>query len=116
MNRTADIWMEGQNYYQLNRKRIWIVGVAILLLLLIFSIGFITKTVTAFREGERVKLVTSIEVKNGDTLWGIAAEFMSDEYDDLNQYIEEIKDSNGMASDDIHTGNYIIVPYYADAS
>ena len=72
-----------------------------MVLLLIFSISFITKTVTASREGERIKLVTSIEVKSGDTLWGIAAEYMSDEYDDLNQYIEEIKTSNRMINDEI---------------
>ena len=34
----------------------------------------------------------------------------------MNEYIEEIKDSNGMVSDTIHTGNFIIVPYYADTS
>jgi hypothetical protein len=40
---------------------------------------------------------------------------MTDEYDDMNEYIKEIKDSNGMDSDDIHVGNFIIVPYYVDA-
>jgi cell division protein YceG involved in septum cleavage len=108
--------MESQNYYQANKKRIWIFGIAILFLAAILSVGFITKTVSAQRTGERVKHVTSIEIQKGDTLWSIASEFYSDEYDDLNEYIEEIKCSNGMASDEIHTGNYIIVPYFADAS
>lgn len=114
MNRTAQIISEGQNYYQLNKKRVWIIGAAILLLLIIFSVSFITKTVTAQRNGDRAKLVTCVEVKKGDTLWSIASEYYSDEYDDMNEYIAEIKDSNGMSSDDIHTGNFIIVPYYTD--
>ncbi len=116
MNRTTSIMMEGQNYYQSNKKRIWILGIAVLFLLVFFSVSFITKTVTAQRAGERVKLVTSIEVEKGDTLWSIASEYISDEYHDIHDYIDEIMDSNNMHSDEIHTGNYIIVPYYADAS
>lgn len=116
MNRTTNIMMESQNYYQSNKKRIWVIGAVILLLMLLFSVGFITKTVTAQRAADRTKLITSIEVKKGDTLWSIASEYISDEYDDMNEYINEIMDSNGMASDEIHVGNYIIVPYYADAS
>jgi LysM repeat protein len=116
MNRTATIMMESQNYYRANKKRIWIIGAAILVAVVLFSVLSITKTVTAQREGNRAKLVTSIEVKNGDTLWSIASNFISDEYNDMNEYISEIKDSNGMASDDIRVGNFIIVPYYVDAS
>jgi hypothetical protein len=116
MNRTANIMMESQNYYRENKKRIWILGAAILLGVVLFSVLFITKTVTAQREGNRAKLVTSIEVKNGDTLWSIASDFISDEYNDMNEYISEIKVSNGMASDNIRVGNYIIVPYYVNAT
>lgn len=116
MNRTTNFIEEGQVYYEANKKRIWILGGIILFILVLFSVGFITKTVTAQRNSERAKLVTSIEVKKGDTLWSIASVFMSEEYDNINEFIEEIKDSNGMATDKIHAGNYIIIPYYADAS
>ena len=116
MNRTADYIMEGSRYYQLNKKRIWKFGMAVLLLVVIFSVFFITKTVTAQRAADRTKLVTTVEVEKGDTLWDIASLYFTDEYDDLNEYIEEIKDSNGLVSDEIHAGNYIIIPYYADAS
>jgi hypothetical protein len=116
MNRAADCIMNGSRYYQLNKKRIWRFGLAILLLVVVFSVFFITKTVTAQRAADRAKLVTTIEVKKGDTLWDIASLYFTDEYDDLNEYIEEIKDSNGMLSDEIRAGNYIIIPYYAEAS
>lgn len=116
MNRTANIMMEGQRYYQTNKKRIWILGAVLLFILIIFSVSFVTKTVTAQRYESRTKLVTSIEVKKGDTLWSIASDFMSEEYENLHEFIDEIKDSNGITTDEIHIGNYIIVPYYADAS
>ncbi len=116
MNRAADYILEGSRYYHLNKKRIWRYGIAVLLLVIIFSVFFITKTVTAQRAADRMKLVTTIEVKKGDTLWDIASVYFTEEYDDLNEYIEEIKDSNGMVSDEIHAGNYIIIPYYADDS
>ncbi|MDF2512430.1 MAG: hypothetical protein K0S04_2296 [Herbinix sp.] len=115
MSRTETIIMESQSYYQENKKRIWTLGVIILLFAVIFSVGFITKTVTASRNNDRVKLVTSIEIQKGDTLWEIASAYMSDEYDNLNDYIHEIKMSNGMTSDEIHTGNFIVLPYYEDA-
>jgi hypothetical protein len=116
MNRTRNRFIESSDYYQLNKKRIWMAGTAVLLALLLFSIIFITKTVTAQRTVERRKQVISLEIQKGDTLWSIASAFYTNDYDDMNEYIEEIKDSNGMISDQINTGNFIIVPYYADAS
>ena len=116
MNRAADCIMDGSRYYHLNKKRIWKFAIAVLLLVVVFSVFFITKTVTAQRSMDRMKLVTTIEVKKGDTLWSIASDYFTDEYNDMNEYIDEIKDSNRMVSDEIHAGNYIIVPYFTDAS
>lgn len=116
MSRTAYMITEGQNYYQANKKRVWLIGAITLFLIILLSLSLVTKTATAQRSIERVKLVASIEIQKGDSLWSIASEYMSEEYDDMNDYIEEIKDSNGMVSDEIHSGNYIIVPYYADVT
>jgi len=66
----------------------------------------------------RKKQVTSLIIEKGDTLWSIAQEYRTEEYDDINEYIDEIKASNGLFTDTIHEGNYIIIPYYktVDAS
>jgi hypothetical protein len=118
MNRTVNMMLERQNNYQMNmnKRRLWMIGIALLFLLLLFSLYFFSKTVTAQRYEERVKLVTSIEVKKGDTLWSIAERYITDEYDNLHEYIDEIMSSNGLASDTIHVGSHIIVPYYVNAS
>ncbi|NLC17741.1 MAG: LysM peptidoglycan-binding domain-containing protein [Clostridiales bacterium] len=116
MSRLSGNMIKYQTCYESNKRRIWIAGTAVLLLVLLFSVVFISKTVTAQRIGSRQKLITSVEVKQGDTLWSIASAYISDEYDSIHEYIKEIKTSNGLASDEIHAGNYIIVPYYADTS
>jgi len=106
---------EFQAYYMANIKS-WIAGAAVLLAILVFSISLIDKTVTAQKTSDRLKLVASVEVKSGDTLWSIASAYISDEYDSIHDYIDEIKHCNGIVSDEIHAGNFIIVPYYTDAS
>lgn len=116
MNRTAYTVIKGQNYYQYNRKRIRIMGGILLIVLVLISVCFITKTVTAQRNTDRIKLVRTVEVQKGDTLWSIASDNMSDEYDSVNDYIKEIKESNGISGDQIHAGNYIVVPYYTDTN
>ncbi|NLK74863.1 MAG: LysM peptidoglycan-binding domain-containing protein [Clostridiales bacterium] len=98
----------------LNDKNIIILGSAIVCLFILISAGLISTTVTAEKEKERYKRVTTVEIKKGDTLWSIASDYITDEYRDINDYIKEIKDSNGLDSDTIHAGNYIIVPYYSD--
>lgn len=114
MNRTSVVY----SHYRVstNRRRAWMVGGLILMIVILFSLFFFSKTVTAQGSRERVKMVASVEIQKGDTLWSIASQYMSYEYEDVKEYVEELKDSNGLTTDTIHAGNYIIVPYYADAS
>lgn len=116
MSRKAYVIMKEQNYFKENKRKIWLLGIILLVLTLLFSVGLFSKTVTAHNRSKRMKLVTSIEIENGDTLWSIASDYISYEYDDMNDYIEEIKKSNGLHSDSIHAGNYLVIPYYVDAS
>lgn len=58
------------------------------------------------------KYYKSIEVASGDTLWEIAEEYMNKEYNSINDYIEEVKRINGLASDDIHDSRFLTVAYY----
>ena len=87
---------------------------AILLIIIILALYCFTRTVTAQRETDRAKIVTSVEIKKGDTIWSIAQLYITDEYNSVNEYVDEIKLSNGLSNDLIHAGNYIVVPYYTD--
>ena len=91
-----------------------LVTVFIIVLIAFASFYFNSSNVSAQNSSNRNKQVVSIKIEAGDTLWGIAKEYMTEEYNDINEYIEEIKTSNGLFEDTIHEGHYLIVPYYAD--
>lgn len=59
----------------------------------------------------RTKSVISIQVKEGDTLWGIAQQYYTEEYKNISLYIEEIKKSNHI-NDTIFIGQNLIIPHY----
>ncbi len=61
----------------------------------------------------KYKYFKSIEIQSGDTLWSIAEEYMSDDYESTADYIREVKFINNIESNRITTGNYLTVPYYS---
>ena len=60
------------------------------------------------------KYFKSIEIKAGDSLWSIASDYISDEYDGIEDYIKELREMNGIKGNRIHAGEYISVAYYSD--
>lgn len=101
-----------------NMKQILFLGVIFIIMLVTFWKSFSynrhesdvkTETVSGVR---REKIVTTVKVKKGSTLWDIAAEYCTEEYQDVGELVEEIKVSNGMKQNTIHEGAYLIVPYY----
>ncbi len=99
-----------------NKSIIFKMLVILIALFVIFLVGLYINTdrVSADYISNRSKQVVSVKIKKGDTLWDIAKEYMTEEYNDINEYIQEIKLSNGLYSDTIHEGSYLIVPYYAE--
>lgn len=59
-----------------------------------------------------IKSFVRIDVEKGDTLWTIAESNISEHYDSIYQYIREIKNLNGLTSDDILYGSKLIIPIY----
>lgn len=64
--------------------------------------------------GKSYKYYTSIGIEQGDTLWDIAKEYITPEYADLQEYIDEIKELNNLGDDEIHSGQYLMIPYFAE--
>ncbi len=53
----------------------------------------------------------SIEIQPGDTLWVIAENTMTSEYDSIQEYVQVLKDMNNLESDDIQAGQYLMIAY-----
>lgn len=57
---------------------------------------------------------TSIEIKNGDTLWKIAGTYRKGSGMNTKEYIRELKQMNRLLSDDIQAGEFLTIVYYSD--
>lgn len=59
------------------------------------------------------KYYTSITVEKGDTLWSIASKYMSSEYDQIEDYITEVRSLNHLYDNGISAGECLTIPYYS---
>ena len=55
-----------------------------------------------------------VQIEEGDSLWSIAEDNMDPGFSDIHDYIYEVKRCNQLDSDNIISGNYLMIPYYED--
>lgn len=83
----------------------------------ILIIGFLTlsgfNTEAQDNQPQGHKYYKSIVIEKGDSLWSIAEEYMSEEYEGIEEYIKELKSMNGLKGDTIHSGQNLVVAYYS---
>lgn len=113
MNRRRKILSSTREGNKIVSKIIFILLTAILIIFIAFYFNY--DKVSADINNNRNKQVVSIRIEKGDTLWKIAKDYITEEYGNINEYIDEIKLSNGLDTDNIYEGSYIIVPYYVDS-
>lgn len=53
----------------------------------------------------------SIEIEQGDTLWELAEEYMTDDYQSVQEYVQDLKRMNHLKDDTIISGQHLIVAY-----
>lgn len=106
-------------FRQLLHKKLSKRQIALSLLFLFFSILFINSTSGFAKSGQsgekRYKYYTSISVEKGNTLWNIASEYITEEYDSIEEYILEVKQLNHLTGDGIYAGEFLVIPYYSAA-
>ena len=61
---------------------------------------------------QEYKYYTSIQIQEGDSLWSIAEEYRNHNTESVFEYIDTLKEVNGLHSDDIHEGQYLTIAYY----
>lgn len=94
-----------------------VLGILTIVLIITLSILFSNRLVSAHdniykNQSNKPKYYKSIQIQSGDTLWHIAQQNMSEEYDSITDYIIEVKRINNLASDNIQTNQYLTIPYY----
>lgn len=96
------------------KQKIALVSIAfIALAIIICTFLFGTIRTQAAPSEISCKYYTSIEVQSGDTLWSIASDHITEEYRDMNAYIDEVCSINKISQDEIHAGQYLTIPYYS---
>ena len=96
------------------RRRFIILFAAIIL---IFGIGICSFIVNAQFGGKQTmyKYYTDIRVSKGETLWEIAQKYMTEEYDSIYSYIDEVCSINSISDNNsIYYGQKLMIPYYSD--
>lgn len=66
----------------------------------------------AYNDSARILCYRPVEVKEGDSLWSIAKDNMTEEWKSTGAYVKAIKEFNSMESNNIYAGTYISIPYY----
>lgn len=57
------------------------------------------------------KYYKSITIESGDSLWSLAEEYMTDDYESAEEFVQVLKEINGLYDDTIIAGQKIIVAY-----
>lgn len=98
------------------KRFLFVFLVAVVFFMMNFMLPWNTAEVSAkdsMRINER-KFFTTYVVEKDDTLWDIANNYMTDEYDSIYEYINEVMESNHLENTNIKYGQMLILPYYAD--
>ncbi len=95
------------------RRRIVLFTIISIITILFIAVFLSSFTANASESEVTNKYYTSICLQDGDSLWSIADEYMTSEYRNQNEYINEVKQLNHLSSDTIHEGQHLMIPYYA---
>ena len=91
----------------------------LIVVLILVVVGILIVPISHFRVAAGEKNHSQIEyrtyaVQCGDTLWGLADSYMGENFDNHQDYIEEVMRANGMDRAFIYAGQLLIIPYEAD--
>ena len=92
-------------------KRLFAGVILILIICVSFGAFFVSAHEKTSADDTVYKYYKSIEIQSGDTLWAIAEDTMTDEYNSVAEYVQVLKDMNNLDSDNIQAGQNLIIAY-----
>jgi len=92
---------------------------AVITIFMIFLFLFVLfvlpeRTAAASNAEGKTYTITSVQIEKGDSLWSLASFYFTDEFSSVEEYITEIKRMNGLSSDVLYAGNYILIPQFIE--
>lgn len=87
-----------------------IIFMIVLFLVVLFVLP--ERTAAAGNSDLHTYTIESVKIEYGDSLWSIASEYYTEEFCSLSNFITEIKRMNGLSSDTLYAGNYLLIPQY----
>lgn len=97
------------------KKRRYVFALIIIILSVVMFGNAVCNIVFASSETIKVqrKRFVSVKIEKGDTLWSIAEDYYSESgKNKVSEYIKEIKLCNRLKGNTIHTGRYLVIPYF----
>lgn len=91
----------------------------VLMMVAAFTFGLFSQTLLNVHaeeeeQPELTRYFTSIQIQRGDSLWDIASRYSQGSGYSVQEYIEELKRMNGLRHENIHSGEYLTVVYFAE--
>ena len=94
------------------RSKRRVIGIIIAVVFVFLMSAFLLSNSLIEAHGTKDKQFTSIQVQKGDTLWKIAKKYMGKEYSSVDDYIEEVCQTNHIYDGKITEDMYLVIPYY----
>lgn len=101
---------------EVNRQiRILVLTACLIIVFAIVFGSFFSKANSPSEQGNtKFKYFKSTMIEYGDTLSDLALAYHTAGFSSSEVYLNEIIKINNITSDDIHTGEYLILPYYSE--
>ena len=103
------LWFTEDDIMRSKRR---VIGIIIAVVFVFLMSAFLSSNSLIEAQGTKDKQFTSIQVQKGDTLWKIAKKYMGNEYSSVDDYIEEVCQTNHIYDGKITEDMYLVIPYY----
>ncbi len=95
-------------------RKMLITGFLLIIMFIAFILGSIIVKAQNNHNANRGQIkYSNIVVQDGQTLWDIAEEHIDNsQFDSIYEYMDSLKKLNGLTSNNIYSGQNIIITYY----
>lgn len=98
---------------QMEKRLIVVISIIVVSLGILLG-SSISAFASAWEKAQLHKYYTSVQLRQGDSLWKLAGEYASTDQSEQ-EFIDEVCEVNGISeSNTLHSGQYLVVPYYSE--